>query len=261
MRLLELTLPTPAENLALDEALLAEADENASSAPGMLRETLRIWQSPQMAVVVGRSSRIDDEVQVAECCRRRIPILRRPSGGATVVIGPGCLMYTLVLNLESRPILRAADQAHRFVLDRLGIALRGAIGDKQTSLSASWGITGRGTSDLAYGRNAMKFSGNAIRYGRRYLLYHGTILYDFDIDLIEILLKTPPIVPDYRRNRKHQDFLANLPLAEDQIRQAVINAWQSDNRTPIEPSTQWSKARTTALLAHRYSRPEWNQRR
>ncbi len=236
MRLLELTLPTPAENLALDEALLTEADENCSAGPALARETLRIWQSPQAAVVLGRSSKMDDEVHVAECCRRRIPILRRP-------------------------ILRAADEAHRFVLDRLGIALRAAIRDNATAESSSRGIAYRGTSDLTFGRGATKFSGNAIRYGRNHLLYHGTILYDFDIRLIAELLKTPPLAPEYRRQRPHDEFVANLPLAENQIRRAIINAWRHDPGTIVEASTDWPQARAAALVARRYGRPEWNQRR
>ncbi len=34
-----------------------------------------------------------------------IPVLRRASGGAAIVIGPGCLMYALVLSYELRPSL------------------------------------------------------------------------------------------------------------------------------------------------------------
>ena len=261
MRLLELTLPTPAENLALDEALLGEADEKFSAASGLARETLRIWQTPQPVVVLGRSSKIDDEVDVAECCRRRIPILRRPSGGATVLIGPGCLMYTLVLGLQNRPILRAADEAHRFVLDRVGVALRHATSDNQTAESTAEGIAFLVTSDLTFGRGATKFSGNAIRYGRNHLRYHGTILYDFDIRLIATLLKNPPVAPEYRHDRPHDEFVANLPLSESQIRRAIIHAWHDDERTIVAASTDWPQARTAALVARRYGRPEWNQRR
>jgi len=51
MKLLDLTLPSPAENLALDEALL-----DAAEAGEMADEVLRFWESPQPLVVVGRSS-------------------------------------------------------------------------------------------------------------------------------------------------------------------------------------------------------------
>ena len=62
MNLLDLTLETPEENLALDEALLDEAD--AASRP---TEVLRIWESPQPIVVVGRSSRVAAEVATGQC--------------------------------------------------------------------------------------------------------------------------------------------------------------------------------------------------
>ena len=58
MRYLELTLPSIAENLALDEALLDEAQASDTQA-----ETLRIWQAHSPFVVLGRSSRFADEVQ------------------------------------------------------------------------------------------------------------------------------------------------------------------------------------------------------
>jgi lipoate---protein ligase len=48
MQLLELTLDTPAENLALDEALLL-----ATEAAGEPQETLRIWEPRLHFVVLG----------------------------------------------------------------------------------------------------------------------------------------------------------------------------------------------------------------
>ena len=98
MKLLDLTLETPAANLALDEALLETADEGADAG-----EVLRIWESPQPLVVVGRASRVADEVDEASCRAQGIPVLRRCSGGAAVVVGPGCLMYALVLSSRLRP--------------------------------------------------------------------------------------------------------------------------------------------------------------
>src|SRR5580698_6741719 len=111
MQLLDFTLPTPAENLALDEALLEQAE--AGSEPS---EVLRLWESPQMVVVVGRSSQVPVEVDLAACRTDGLSILRRTSGGLSIVAGPGCLMYSLVLSYENRPHLRSLDTAHRFVL-------------------------------------------------------------------------------------------------------------------------------------------------
>src|SRR5262245_45369094 len=136
MKLLDLTLPSPAENVALDEALLeaAEAGELAD-------EVLRFWESPEPLVVVGRSSKIEQEVDSAACRSAGVSVLRRASGGAAIVAGPGCLMYAVVLRYAGREHLRLIDEMHRHVL---GI-VRSAI----EPLAA--GIDHVGTSDLAIG--------------------------------------------------------------------------------------------------------------
>ena len=237
MRLLELTLPTPPENLALDEALLDEAED-----AGRPCETLRFWEPAAPMVVVGRSSRVGQEVDRAACARLGIPILRRPSGGAAVVAGPGCLMYSLVLSYVARPALRSVDQAHRQVLNVIALALQ------------SLGVEARcrGTSDLVVG--ARKFSGNSVRCRRTHLLYHGTLLYRFPLDLIATVLPMPPRTPAYREGRGHTDFVMNLPLPADALRAALAAAWKVDDE-----ARHWPRERTATLLETRYRRSEWHE--
>jgi len=175
MRYLDLTLPTLHENLALDEALLEDAE--ASAEP---RETLRLWEPAETGVIVGRSSKVRVEVHADACRREGVPILRRTSGGAAVVIGPGCLMYALVLSLQRRPLLRAVREAHHFVLGALALALQPLVPE----------VRRRGISELFLGNR--KFSGNSMRVKRAHLLYHGTLLYDFPVERIGRLLAMPP---------------------------------------------------------------------
>lgn len=239
MQLLDLTRPTPEENLALDEALLDEAE--ASGGP---REFLRLWEPATPLVVVGRSSRIDAEVRLEACRRHGVPVLRRSSGGAAIVTGPGCLMYAVVLSLEARPALRAIDLAHRFVLDTLVRALA----------PLAPGVQRRGTSDLAGG--FQKFSGNSLRVRRNHLLYHGTLLYDFPLALITDCLALPPRQPDYRAGRDHASFVANLPVSGADLRRALTGAW------PIAGSLiDWPCERMSRLAAEKFLHREWNFRR
>jgi lipoate---protein ligase len=235
MRYLNLTLPTAAENLALDEALLEEAE--AGGAPA---ETLRLWEPRQPMVVVGRSSRVETEVRLDACRELGMPVLRRPSGGAAIVAGPGCLMYALVLSYELRPELRALDQAHRWVLQKLAAALD----------TLAPGVECRGTSDLTIGNR--KFSGNSARCRRGHLLYHGTLLYEFPLPLVERCLTMPPRMPDYRDGRPHEGFVRNLPLRREEIEQALVSVF--DAREPCLP---WPERRTAELVAVKYSQPEW----
>ena len=90
-------------------------------------ETLRFWEPAQNMAVVGRSSHVDAEVHQDACLELGIPVLRRISGGAAIVSGPGCLMYSLVLSYEIRPKLRAINQAHSFVLCTLANALNSIL--------------------------------------------------------------------------------------------------------------------------------------
>jgi lipoate-protein ligase A len=236
MRLLDLTLSTPEENLALDEALLDEAES-----AGRAMETLRLWEPADAMVVVGRSSRLADEVHVDVCRERRVPIFRRTSGGAAIVTGPGCLMYAVVLSYRLRPTLRAVDHAHQFVLDRIASALRPHVPEVRL----------RGISDLAVGDS--KFSGNSIRAKRDHLLYHGTLLYNFPVRLISACLPVPSRQPDYRRGRPHAAFVANLPLDAAVIRSAFRETWNAE-----EPLVEWPRELVGRLVAMRYGRDEWN---
>lgn len=239
MRLLNLTLPTPEANLALDEALLnaAEADNSCSG-------VLRLWESRQPFVAMGRASKVDQEVNHVVCKADNVPILRRCSGGTSVVAGPGCLMYGVILAYEDYPQLRVVEQAHRFVMEQMRSALITLCPD----------IEFRGTCDLTLGDR--KFSGNALRCKRNNLLYHGTVLYDFPLRLIEKWLGSePPRQPDYRQGRNHDSFVSNLPAEVEQIRQAICDQWKITGLL-----TEWPVAETESLVRDRYAKAEWHQR-
>ncbi len=236
MHILDLTLPTPAENLALDEALLEQAESAIEPF-----EILRFWESRQNMVVVGRSSRVEVEVDCDVCQKLCMPILRRISGGAAIVTGPGCFMYALVLGYQNRPYLRVVSQAHEFVLGAITRALRPLVP----------GVDLRGTSDLAVGD--LKFSGNSMRCRRTHMLYHGTILYNFPLELISRCLKIPPRMPGYRDGREHETFIANLPLSAESIRRSLISAFDA-----VETLEGWPRELTAKLAAEKYGNPQWN---
>lgn len=94
MKLLDYTLPSPAENLALDEALLLAAEGGTGG------EVLRLWELPTHAVVVGSGGSVGIDVHLTACAADGVPVLRRASGGGTVLLGPGCLCFSLVLSYD-----------------------------------------------------------------------------------------------------------------------------------------------------------------
>jgi len=233
----DLTLPAPAENLACDEALLEEAEARSGGA------LLRFWESTNHFVVLGYANRVAAEVNLASCRALGVPVLRRCSGGGTVLQGPGCLNYSLILPIDESGPLASITGANRFIMERHRDALATLLGQQ---------VTVEGHTDLALG--GRKFSGNAQRRRRTQLLFHGSfLLAGFDIALVEKLLLPPPREPDYRRHRTHTEFLTRLDATPQALIAALNKAWSAFPATAQVP-----RATITRLVAEKYSRDDWN---
>lgn len=209
LRLCDVTCPSVAENLDFDLALLRAVNHDPAAA------TLRFWESARYAVVVGRSNVIEREVDVAACQAEDVPILRRPSGGGAVVIGPGCLCFSLSLPIPRDSETIGITAMTRAVMQRLAKSLSMAAEEVQV----------QGISDLVLGNR--KFSGNSQRWQRTAFLHHGTILYDFNLDRLARYLKFPSREPDYRSSRPHRDFVTNLPRSREAIMQLLARSWNA----------------------------------
>ena len=233
LRLLDLSFTSPAENLACDEALLDELESGAGE------PTLRFWESPTPFVVLGYSNAIATEVNRAECERRGIPILRRSSGGGTVVQGPGCLNYNLTLPITDETA--SITETNCFVMRRNRDALRQLL---QRDVEI------KGHTDLAIGD--LKFSGNAQRRKSRALIFHGCFLLNFDLPLIDALLAHPSKEPDYRAGRQHAAFITNLNIPSDAAKAALREAWSAKENRPA-PNIE-------ILVRDRFATRAWNEK-
>jgi lipoate-protein ligase A len=238
MQLLDGTLPTLAENLALEEALLLEAESGCGG------EVLRLWEWPEPALVLGSGCRLAEDADEAACLAAGVPILRRTSGGGTVLLAAGCLCYSLVLSYDRAPALGEIRSSYIYILERIREALSDIVP----------GIICAGTSDLAI--SSRKFSGNSQQRKRRFLLHHGTLLYNFDFDQLSRYLPMPARQPDYRCGRDHAAFLTNLPADAAELRRRLRTAWAADL-----DSVAWPKDLVKQLAAEKYNRLEWIRRR
>jgi len=205
---------------------------------------IRLWEFQRPTVIAGRSTRIDDEIDRDFCDSLGIPILRRCTGGAAVVGGTGCLMYSVVLDFQSEPALRRIDVAHRYVMTRvLDVARRQVPG-----------LELQGICDLTLDNR--KCSGNSLRITRQSLLYHGTILYDFDLELISQCLKVAPRQPEYRHGRDHDSFVTNVPIDPDRFARDLCNQFGAAS----EQTTNRWLAPIRELRSQRYDVPAWHFR-
>src|SRR5436305_12475198 len=156
MHFCDLTLPSAAENLACDEALLDLAEEEQGG------EILRVWEPPEHFVVLGYGNKAETEVNLAYCREHGIGVYRRCSGGGTVLQGPGTINYSVILRINEGGSCHSIPGANRFVMGRHKAAFSAVLGQP---------VEVSGCTDLAI--RGLKFSGNAQRRKRNFLLFHG----------------------------------------------------------------------------------------
>jgi lipoate---protein ligase len=236
VKLCDLTLGTPEENLACDEALLDLCEA------GHAEDILRFWEPAQYFVVLGYANKVAREVNLPFCRANAIPVLRRCSGGGTVLQGPGVLNYSLILRIDNSGPLRSIATTNESIMSRHQQALAPLLSAR---------VEHQGHTDLTVG--GLKFSGNAQRRQRHFLIFHGAFLLDLDIGLIERALPLPSRQPCYRADRSHTDFLLNLKLPAPTLKSALSEAWHA-----TEPLRDIPTAQIERLAREKYTLDEWN---
>ena len=140
--------------------------------------------------------------------------------------------------------LRKIDVAHRYVMHRVLHAVREQLA----------GAEFQGTCDLTW--NDKKCSGNSLRVARSHLLYHGTLLYDFDLPLIARCLRVAPRQPEYRQGRDHQEFVTNVPVDPNRFAKDLCSSFKAEEQADASSLLE----RVAELRKDRYDDPGWHYR-
>ena len=167
-------------------------------------------------MILGRSLELEEEVFSH---KRDIPILRRMSGGGSVVHVRGNINYSLIFSLKQFPDFFPVRDSYRLILN----AIRSSFIKKDIFLHSL------GLSDLCLMQKGVykKVSGNSQARKKGFLMHHGTFLYDLkEAKRIAYYLKMPLKQPEYRENRAHEDFMAtvSLGLSKSQIMRLLMEA-------------------------------------
>jgi lipoate-protein ligase A len=237
----DLQLSSAAEQLAADEVFLDAAESGAGD------EMLWFWEPQEIFVVAGYANQVATEVDVAACAKKNVPIFRRCSGGGAVVQLPGGLNYGLILRIDEHGPTRNITAANQFVMERN----RAAIEDELKIQNSKLKIFVQGHTDLCVGDR--KFAGNSQRRRKNFLLFHGTLLLNCELERISELLLMPSLQPDYRAQRRHENFVTNLGVPAEKIKAALAAAWGAKEKFKHPPQEKISR-----LAREKYSAPEWN---
>ena len=228
--------------LALDEVLLNEAVRGA-----------RLWTTKSRAAVLGISSRVAEEVATEECRRKGVSILRRMSGGATVLVTRGVVCFSYYLPHESIPAAKNISGAYRYAIEVLKAAF--------DELGMFTGF--EPPCDVTYA--GRKLVGIAQARRRVSALVHGVIPVDLSVSEVTRFLPDPPEEPAYRNKRSHEDFMTTVrrerPSATvARVAAALTLAAEREGLATIEPSVE-DEARAAELVEKKYGNDEWNLRR
>ncbi len=177
-RLLDLEVHDAFTNMAIDEAVLS------ARVAKMVPNTLRLYKWKPSAVSVGRFQDVQKEVNIENCRKHNVDIVRRISGGGTVYHDcVGEITYSVVLHEEN---LKSADVVSVYNLICSGIIHTARILGIKAAFNSG---DPKQCPNLAI--NGKKISGSAQHHTKDTFLQHGTFLVDVDTERMFTFLRVP----------------------------------------------------------------------
>ncbi len=139
-------------------------------------DILMLWQSSP-SVIVGKHQNTISEVNLKYTSDNNIPVIRRISGGGTVYHDEGNINYTVISSSKKKEQLV---NFQKFTTPLIGFLT--TIGLKAVF---------EGKNNLTIDGN--KFSGNSAHVYKNKILHHGTILFNTNLDNLEMAIKSGDI--------------------------------------------------------------------
>lgn len=155
-----------------------------------------LWIPDKSYIVLGASNKAKDAVNEEPTLQDNITVLKRRTGGQTVMLTPNNLIISAVITDES--VMKPKD-----VFNSFNKHIIGAIAKKHAAKFAT-----RGISDIAIGE--LKILGSSMYRGRGYLFYHAVLNFNEPSTTFQKYLKHPNNEPDYRKGRLHHQFVTSL---------------------------------------------------
>jgi len=143
---------------------------------------------------MGISGKVEKFIDGAEAFASSIPIIRRYSGGGTVIVDEDTLFVSFIFQKKIHPF-PCYPKSLLLWSERL---YKRALGLSQFHLREN---------DYVIGEK--KCGGNAQYMQKDRCVHHTTFLWDFQLHLMQCLLY-PEKTPAYRAGRSHSDFLCRM---------------------------------------------------
>ncbi len=172
------------EQLQLEEALLRTDERNFCI----------INRGSPRSIVVGLSGNIETLIDLERARSDSVPIMKRFSGGGTVIVDEDTLFVSFLFSKQDLPVAPFPEPIMRWNADLYKNA---------------WRLPGFDLCERDYVIGNQKCGGNAQYLRKDRWLHHSSFLWDYQDENMDYLL-LPNHRPAYRENRSHTEFLCRL---------------------------------------------------
>ncbi|MDF2549432.1 MAG: putative lipoate-protein ligase [Chlamydiales bacterium] len=215
--------------LQLEEALLRAGSKNCC--------LLNHGSTP--AIVLGLSNRLEEMVDLTLWQEEKIPLIRRFSGGGTVVVDEDTFFATFIF--QDQALRQTPEQVHA-QMERI--------------YARVFRMEGFCLRENDYVIGERKFGGNAQSITRGRWLHHTSLLFNYQSKWMRYL-KLPKQRPVYRKSRDHAAFLYTLNerfSSKDTLQDAFLEALHEQFACSFRPLREVESAlhiphrKATALI-------------
>lgn len=228
----------PYVNLATEEYFLERED--------IEEEIFMLWQNVP-TIVVGRYQSLVREVNLAYAQSQNIHIVRRSTGGGTVYHDLGNICYSFIINCEDTEKIDFSTVARPFVniLKKIGLPVE---------------LSGR--NDIVI--DGAKCSGTAMRLHKNRLLFHGTLLYDSDLNVLTRSLNVDPTKIKSKGLASVRSRVTNIsehiqePCGTAEFKERIKQDWIKTYNCNIHRIEPEESERICCKAVSKYMNDAWN---
>ena len=253
-RLLEFQTCNAFMNMAIDEAILTARTRE------LVPNTLRLYGWNPSAVSIGRFQRIENEVQLQNCRKQGVDVVRRMSGGGAVYHdSENEITFCVVAKTKELATTNVASVYIKVysgiveALKTLGINADFREGD--TKNCPNLAVKGK------------KISGSSQANKRGCFLHHGTLLLDANLDRMFTFLRVPwaksrAAVVNVAKNKitfLRAELGTGIPTSK--VNDALIKGFEKALKITLLPAdlTDFEKELAGKLCKDKYSNENWNK--
>lgn len=252
-RLLKLETHNAFMNMAIDEAVLTARIEN------QVPNTLRLYCWKPSAVSIGKFQAIQNEVQVDNCKKLGVDVVRRITGGGTVYHdAEDEITYSVIVNKEdlgTQDIAAVYAKIYAGLVEALKIL--GITADfNEGNAKTCPNLTVRGK----------KISGSAQCHKSDVVLQHGTFLLDVNLKRMFTLLRVPWAKTCMEVVNVAKDKITSVngelgkTVPQEMVRQALVEGFQKGLNMKLATGKLTPNERELAqrLCTKKYGTDNWN---